>query len=479
MTVGPRHLVAGAVVGAAALAGAVVLGPTWEDQPPSGREREPTVVLSTPTPTVAFACRPLTSPTSTPVAPAGDLALANAQVVTMDGRRRADSVTIDAGRVTDVGTAGDEAVDLGGAAVLPGLIDSHSHWIGDKDLAGNNAIEAIEAALSQGWTSITEMFVDDRRLNELCSLERNGDLRLKVGAFLPINYEFQRFGHVYEGFEPGQALGSRLFVQGVKAFADRADDGLGYQSKPPDPAVQGTLFWEGDELAIELLAAHEAGWQLAIHATGDAGLDAVLDAFETLDRDEIVESRHRIEHLTTVRDDQIQRIASLGLIASVQHSWYSGDAVDNLTRWLGQDRTRLSGRWRDLLEAGVPMAGGTDHPWALAGRSGDSIEAIAQAVTRVGSDGAQPPPWMREQRLTVWEVLRSLTTDAAFARGTEDSVGSIEVGKAGDLVILSADPTRVPSSEISDIEVLATVVDGRVEHCGAGVPPGLAPLCPA
>jgi predicted amidohydrolase YtcJ len=128
------------------------------------------------------------------------------------------------------------------------------------------------------------MFVDDRRLKELCSLARNGNLRLKVGAFLPINYEFQRFGHVYEAFEPGHALGSRLFVQGVKAFADRAEDGLGYQSDPPDPAVQGTLFWEGDELATELQAAHDAGWQIAVHATGDAGLDAVLDAFATLDR---------------------------------------------------------------------------------------------------------------------------------------------------------------------------------------------------
>jgi predicted amidohydrolase YtcJ len=477
--VGPRYLVVGAVVAAAALAVALVLTATSEDDPPSARVGEPTLVLPTPTPTVAFACRPLTSPTATPVTPGGDLALANAQVVTMVGRQRADSVTIAAGRITDVGGASEEAVDLQGAAVLPGLIDSHSHWIGDKDLAGNNAIEAIEAALSQGWTSITEMFVDDRRLNELCSLARNGDLRLKVGAFLPINYEFQRFGHVYEAFEPGQALGSRLFVQGVKAFADRAEDGLGYQSEPPDPAVQGTLFWEGDELSTELQAAHDAGWQLAVHATGDAGLDAVLAAFETLGRDEIVASRHRIEHLSMVRDGQIQRIADLGLIASVQHSWYSADAVDNLTRWLGQDRTRLSGRWRDLLEAGVPLTGGTDHPWAIVGKSGRSIEAIAQAVTRVGSDGAQPPPWMKEQRLTVWEVLRSLTTAAAFARGTDDSVGSLEVGKAGDLVVLSADPTRVPSLEIADIEVLATVVDGQVEYCGARVPPDLAPLCPS
>jgi hypothetical protein len=409
----------------------------------------------------------------------GDLALTNARVVTMDGRERAGSLTITAGRISDVGTAAADAIDLGGAAVLPGLIDSHSHWIGDKDLAGHNAIEAVEAALAQGWTSITEAFVDDRRLNELCSLTRNGDLRLKVGALLPINYELQRFGRVYEAYEPGQVLSDRLFLQGVKAFADRAEDGLGYQSEPPDDAVQGTLFWEGDELATELQAAHRAGWQVAVHATGDAGLDAVLDAFEPLGRDEIVSSRHRVEHVSTVRDDQVQRLADLGLVASVQHSWYSGDVVPDLVRWLGPDRARFSGRWRDLLGAGVPLVGSTDHPWSIGGESGDSLDAIAQAVTRVGPRGLPPPRWMRAQRLTVWEALRSLTIDAAHARGTEDSVGSLVPGKAGDLVILSADPTSVAPSRISGIEVLATVVDGHVEHCGSGVPRGLAPLCPS
>ena len=471
----------GAAGVAAVLTGGLVVATGSENEPPG--HDVPALVVPTPTPTVTFACRALTTSPSTPLYPAGDLAVVDAHVVTMDGRRRADSLTIAAGRVTQIGGADDDAVDLAvdldGAAVLPGLIDSHSHWIGDKDLVGHNAIEAVDSALSHGWTSITEMFVDDRRLNELCSLARNGDLRLKVGAFLPINYEFQRFGRVYEAFEPGQALGTRLFVQGVKVFADRADDGLGYQSEPPDPAVQGTLFWETDELASELRAAHDAGWQVAVHATGDAGLDAVLEAFGRLDPDEIVASRHRIEHLSTVRDDQVQRLADLGLIASVQHSWYSADAVDDLMRWLGKDRARLSGRWRDLLDAAIPLIGGTDHPWALVGESGDSMAAIAKAVTRAGSRREPAPPWMRRQRLTVWEVLRSLTTDAAFARGLEDSVGSIEVGKAGDLVVLSADPTRTPASALADIEVLATVVDGRVEYCSASVPPGLAPRCPA
>jgi predicted amidohydrolase YtcJ len=112
------------------------------------------------------------------------------------------------------------------------------------------------------------------------------------------------------------------------------------------------------------------------------------------------------------------------------------------------------------------------------GESGDSIDAIAFAVTRRGPSGTRPPRWMAAQRLTDWEVLRSLTIDAAFAQGTEEYVGSIEPGKAADLVILSADPTRVGPQHLQKIKVLATIVDGEVEYCGPSAPRDLRSLCP-
>ncbi|HSV40301.1 MAG TPA: amidohydrolase family protein [Nocardioidaceae bacterium] len=410
---------------------------------------------------------------------ADDLTLGSANVVTMSDPDRAGAVTVSGGLIASVGETTSAAVDLEGATVLPGFIDSHSHWLGDSDMVGNTKPMAIAAALAAGWTSISEMFVSDERLEELCALELAGDLRVKVGAFLPVNYQLQRFGHPYEAFEPGQVLGSTLFLQGVKLFTDGADDGLGYQTKPPNPAVQGTLFWKGDDLANEIVAADQAGWQVAVHATGDAGLDALLEAYEQLGREAILEGRHRIEHLTTVRDDQVGRIAALGLIASIQHSWFHGDTAETLTRWVGRDRVSFTGRWRDFVDAGIPLTGGTDHPWSIAGEVGDSIAAIAHATTRVGTSGKPPPAWMASQRLTVWEVLRSLTVDAAYAQGTEESMGTIEVGKAGDLVILSADPTQVPPGELASIKVLATIVDGHVEYCADTVPDDLRPRCPA
>ena len=403
----------------------------------------------------------------------------DATVLTMDPEgSRARSVSIEDGRIVSTSEEAGSSIDLEGATVIPGFIDSHSHRIGDKDVVGQTARQSIDKALSWGWTSISELFVSSERLGELCELELNGDLRLKVGAFLPLNYESQRFGNWYDDYEPGEEFGPHVWVQGLKFFADRAEDGLGYQTDPPSPSVQGELFWKPRGLGAAFRRASAAGWQIAIHATGDGGLDLALDAFSTVGRADIVEGRHRVEHLTIVRADQIKRLRKLGLIGSIQLPWFHAGAARTVIRWVGRDRVELAGRWRDLIEAGIPITGSSDAPWAFVGRSGPSIPAIAQAVTRTSPRGKLPPPWMRSQRLTVHEALRSLTIDAAFAQGREESLGSIEPGKAADLVILSADPTRVPREALWDITVVATIVDGTVEYCAKSVPADLQEACP-
>jgi predicted amidohydrolase YtcJ len=418
-------------------------------------------------------------PPSTP--PADQLVLTNATVLTMDPqRRRAHSVATRDGQIAGIDSESSEGsvIDLEGATVLPGFIDSHSHWIGDSDVVEQTSEEAIDTALRWGWTSISELFVSWERLDALCELERSAALRVKVGAFLPLNYQTQRFGHWYDSYTPGEVFGPHLWIQGLKFFADGAPDGLGYQTKPPSPDVQGALFWDKDELAAEFVRANDAGWQIAIHATGDGGLDLALDAFEAVGTDDILNARDRVEHLTTVRDDQIDRLKKLGLIGSIQLSFFHAGVADELKRWLGESRVDLSGRWRDLIDAGIPIAGSTDRPWALAGISGPSIPAISQAVTRTSPQGKTAPPWMLSQLMTVDEALRSLTIDAAIAQRTEDSVGSIEVGKDADLAILSKDPTSIPPDELADIEIIATIVDGRVEYCGKSVPTALQEICP-
>ena len=405
--------------------------------------------------------------------------LTDATVLTMDPKgTRTGSVAIKDGRIASTLMQAGASIDLNGATVLPGFIDSHSHWIGDRWLVGHTARRSIVSALKWGWTSISELFVSRDRLRELCNLELDGDLRVKVGAFLPLNFQQQRFGNWYDDYEPGEEFGPHVWVQGLKFFADGALDGLGNQTDPPSPDVQGDLFWKPRGLEAAFHRANAAGWQIAIHATGDGGLDLVLDAFSTLGRKDIVDSRHRVEHLSTVRADQIKRLRKLGLIGSIQLSWFHAGAAKTLIRWIGRDRIELAGRWRDLIDAGIPITGSSDRPWSPVGRSGPSISAIAQAVTRVAPSGKLPPSWMLSQRMTIDEALRSITIDAAFAQGKEETLGSIEAGKVADLVILSNDPTEVTPEALWDITVLATIVDGTVEYCAESVTADLRKICP-
>lgn len=443
----------------------------------------------TPTPVgesapIPSSCQNLLDEVVSPKPSLGKVVFTGATVLTMDpDGTRTNSIAFKGGEIVPTNSqvrsdATGSAIDLEGATLMPGFIDSHGHWIGDRDIVGQDAKQAVDTALSWGFTSISELFVSDERLGELCDLQATGDLRVKVGAFLPLNYETQRFGNWYDSYTPGEEFGPRLWIQGLKFFADGAPDGLGNQTDPPSPDVQGDLFWEPGELAAAFQRANDAGWQIAIHATGDGGVDLALDAFDAVGREDIVTARDRIEHLTIVRDDQIDRIRDLGLIGSIQLSFFHAGAAKDLIRWMGRDRVRLTGRWRDIIDAGIPIAGGTDRPWALVGVSGPSIPAIAQALTRASSHGKTAPRWMLSQAMTVDEALRSLTIDAAFAQGSDDKVGSIEEGKAADFVILSADPTKVAPAAFWDIKVIATIVDGGVEYCGKLVPSGLQKLCP-
>jgi predicted amidohydrolase YtcJ len=126
------------------------------------------------------------------------------RIVTMDNPPIAEALLIEAGLVTCVGTrdevlarAGEEVpvVDIGSNVAYPGFIDAHAHWIGDRDYYGlDSAVEAMDAALRRGWTSISEQWVNPERLDELTALAAVDGLPLRVDAYLALNYGDEFFG---------------------------------------------------------------------------------------------------------------------------------------------------------------------------------------------------------------------------------------------------------------------------------------------
>jgi predicted amidohydrolase YtcJ len=405
-------------------------------------------------------------PEPSPVPPA--VIYHNGVVLTMDDARpRAQAVAIRNGRILAVG--GDEAVlalrrsttrvvDLYGRTLLPGFIDSHAHWIGDGSMVGYNTDLAVDAAVSRGWTSITEQFVNLERLDALRAIDAEGGLRLRVNAYLPVNFDDEKFGHWFGAFEPHHAYSPHLRLAGIKLFLDHD---------------WGTKFhWDQTELDEYVLSAHRLGWQVSAHAISARALDQYLTAVgRALADSPNPDARHRVEHVVQLRDDQLTRMSELRMIASIQPGMPGDLAAEaGFPELVTRGDTRWITRWRDLVDSDVRTIGSTDTPWLVLAVGnqmphGSPLEAVQQAMTRQSPLGRTPEDWQLAQRLTVDQTLRLFTIDAAHGTFEEDVKGSLSPGKYADLVILSDDPTTVSVDSLLDIQVLTTIVGGRAEYC--------------
>jgi predicted amidohydrolase YtcJ len=418
--------------------------------------------------------------------PTRELVLHNARVITIDSSQpEATAVRIVGDTIAAVGDddavrggAGSDAlhVDVGGLVVLPGFNDAHCHRIGDREIAGHaTPEEAIENALAGGWTSISEMFVNQERLDELQALDAAGKLRVRVNAYLPANYLDDKFGIWFGAYRPHQTFSPNLRIGGVKLFADSALTNEMYLTEPHTdrPGDRGVVYWTPAELTDLVKTLHDDGWQVATHTCGDAAHDLVLDAYEAaLTGTNALEHRHRIEHAMVLRDDQVKRLRDLRVLASFQLTWFTPDTTPDVRKTVGPDRLAWVGRWKDLLAGDVLSVASTDHPWddltdghAIGGRA---MAALAVAATRVPAPGIEPEAWQAAQRLSVDDGLGLLTAIGAFATFEEDRKGTITAGKLADLVVLSDDPRAVPVDRLADVSVAMTMVGGRVEFCAGG-----------
>jgi len=227
----------------------------------------------------------------------------------------------------------------------------------------------------------------------------------------------------------------------------------------PYVGTQNTGLLTGDPAEIAQVAedAHAAGWQLALHAIGDAAVDAALDVFARAQRRvPRAGARHRIEHAGLIRPDQLGRMRELGVIAVIQPSFLYEYGAD-YAAIVGPGRSDWLYRGRSLLDAGITVAGSSDRPVA----SGAPLQAMQFMVERRTSGGLPVGPG---EAITPAEALAAYTTGSAYACRVEDELGSLSPGKQADLVVLSDDPRRVPGRQIGQIGVLATAIAGQLVH---------------
>ena len=255
-----------------------------------------------------------------------------------------------------------------------------------------------------------------------------------------------------------------LRIGGVKIFADGA---LGPKSAAMvrpyenEPDNFGIVTFEKEDLVEAAIKCLSHGLSVTTHAIGDRANRDVLDAYAVAKEEgkkqkaEVQSLRNRIEHVQVLQAEDVNRLAALGVIASVQpiHATSDMKMVDN---YWGQ-RGRYAYAFGDLLRSGAHMALGSDAPV----ETFDPLVGIHAAVTRQQADGTPAEGWYPDQRLSVEQAIHGYTMGAAYAGYSEHELGSLEVGKLADLTLLSHDITQIPPSEILNVQVQRVMVDGE------------------
>jgi hypothetical protein len=288
-------------------------------------------------------------------------------------------------------------------------------------------------------------------------LEAEGNLDLRVYLTI-VEEQYQRLLEL--GL--GTGFGSEFLKIGcVKLFQDGSIQALtaaltdGYLNKPD---LKGDLILSQEVLNDLVEKYHSAGLQIAVHANGDRAIESVLQALERAQHlHPRNDHRHMLIHCQLASDDHIRRMKKTGVIPSyfVNHVYYWGDRHASL--FLGPERAQRIDPLGSSLKEGLMFSLHSDLPVTPV----DPIFSIHNAVNRITKDGKALGP---EERIPVLEALKAYTIYAAHCSFEENLKGSIKAGKLADFTILSDDLLTVPTLEIKDIQVLATVVGGDIVY---------------
>ena len=314
--------------------------------------------------------------------------------------------------------------------------------------------------LSHGVTSVGDAVV----MPESAEIYRIADERGK----LPIVIHQMRGGNGFFAAPEAAAGGAfladdvsdRLRGGIVKLFMDPVFPSFTMTRCHPDGSLEdvGVPYYEQEEVDQLVINAAKHGLQTAIHCLGNRAIDMALNAYERVQREVPREDpRYRIEHFFFGSREQMERAHSLGVIISHQPAFlYSvGPGLGEYAAENGIDAAILP--YRDLLDSGAVVASGSDFPCAPV----EPLLGLHGAVSRRSREGAVVAP---EQAVSAQEALRTYTINSATAMFREHEVGSIEVGKRADLVVLSHDPSLVAPEHIREIVVQQTYVDGELKY---------------
>ena len=315
---------------------------------------------------------------------------------------------------------------------------------------------AQELMLATGLTAAADMGTDADGWAAMNRAGVGGTLNVRI-----MNYAggIPAMRAINGGKPSGWLHADRLHLGGVKLYADGALGSRGAWLKAPyhdKPNTRGLRFLTDAELGAQAEAAAAGGYQLAIHAIGDAANAQVISVYKMLNRTHEGDRRWRIEHLQIADPVDLKRLKPAGIIASMQPTHQTSDRTMAEARL---DPPRLKGAyaWRTIERSGVPLAFGSDFPV----EHPNPFPGLSAAISRQDPDGEPPGGWRPEEKVSFATALNGFTRGAAYAGFAEQKIGSLEPGKWADFILVDRDVSAVDQQALAATKVLETWVAGK------------------
>ena len=326
-------------------------------------------------------------------------------------------------------------------------------------------LAGLQRMAQDGYTAVHDAGDDADMMRVLEQLEAENRLPIRVYAMLSLRDEDLVREWIEKG--PDTDNDSMLVTRTVKAYYDGALGSRGarllydYSDQPGHRGISGAGYGFNRALMAE---AMRRGFQVAIHAIGDAGNRESLDILEAIfeDAPSTRKNRHRIEHAQVVHVDDLARFARLDIIASMEPP----HAVEDKT-WaeerLGADRTLGAYAWRSMRKSEVRLTFNADNP----GSDHSIFYGLHSAITRQDKNSEPEGGWYAHEAVNVDEAVRAYTSWSAYASFREDESGIIEAGRWADLTVMDVDPFVLAEDIPADMlhgRILLTVVNGKIVY---------------
>ncbi|MDI3547514.1 MAG: hypothetical protein PWR10_1166 [Halanaerobiales bacterium] len=324
--------------------------------------------------------------------------------------------------------------------------------------------DSFQDALSVGLTSVqTDDFINVDNPEDIfkayLELARDNEIPLRVNLQLRCSEREKITELAGKGYRTGYG-DSYLKIGPVKIIGDGSLGARTAALKEPyndDPSTRGELLYSQEKLNSLVLTAHQNGFQLAIHAIGDAGAELALNSFKhMLAARPGKDVRPIIVHAQIGSHDLFKEMKELGVVAAIQPIFLATD-WPIIEKRVSTKRAETSYAWKKMLDYGIPLAGSSDAPI----EPFNPLFGVYAAVTRKDLNGQPAGGWHPEDKLSLTQALKLFTAGGAYQSFEESLKGSISRGKLADFVVLSEDIYTINENRIKDINVLQTYVGGK------------------